>query len=213
MIRRAFRARGHEAWSADLLPADDGSNAHFICDDGEHIFRIIAEHQWDLLIVHPPCKFLGVSGMHWTMRGLRDPKETDKAILFAERLWDSSVPKIALENPVSVLSTRSKLGRISQSINPYEFGNDASKRTCLWLKGLPLLMPTKYVEPRIVPDGPHKGKKRWANQTDSGQNKLGPSDDRWKLRSQTYEGIANAMAEQWGAAGGFTGDLFANSKT
>ena len=104
---------------------------------------------------------------------------------------DAPIPRIAIENPVSVISSR--IRKPDQIIQPHEYGHDASKKTCLWLKGLPLLVPTQHVEPRIVNE-----KKRWGNQCDSGQNKLGPSDDRWKIRSETFTGIAQAMAAQWG---------------
>ena len=150
----------------------------------------ILDHGWDLLIAHPPCTYLSVSGMHWTTRGLRDPKLTEDALDFVRLFMDAPIERIAIENPVSVISSR--IRKPDQIIQPYQFGHDASKKTCLWLKGLPLLKPTQMVEPRIV-----DGKQRWANQTDSGQNKLPPSKDRWKLRSKTYEGIADAMAEQW----------------
>jgi hypothetical protein len=117
---------------------------------------------------------------------------TDEALEFVRLLLDASIPRIALENPVSCISSR--IRKPDQIIQPYNFGHDASKKTCLWLKGLPLLRDTgPYVEPRIV-----NGKPRWGNQTDSGQNKLPPSADRWKLRSKTYTGIADAMAQQWG---------------
>ena len=110
-----------------------------------------------------------------------------------EPTYHPDFEKIALENPKGVLSTFSSLMKCSQVIQPYEYGDDASKETWLWLKNLPNLKPTRYVEPRIV-----DGKPRWANQTDSGQNRLGPSADRWKIRSETYPGIARAMADQWG---------------
>lgn len=103
---------------------------------------------------------------------------------------DCDIAHICVENPISCISTR--IRKPDQIIQPHEFGEDASKSTCLWLKNLPPLVPTKYVEPRLV-----DGKKRWGNQTDSGQNKLSPSPDRWKIRSKTYQGIADAMAEQW----------------
>jgi ribosomal protein L40E len=156
--------------------------------------------------------------MHWTTRGLRDPKLTSDAIEFAETLWNCGIEKICLENPVGVLSTRSNLGKPSQIIQPYEFGEDASKKTCLWLKNLPILESTEYFEPRMVCKacGGHNGyaaasrdgcrhcgaeaaflRPRWSNQTDSGQNKLGPSANRAAARAQTYRGIARAMAEQW----------------
>jgi hypothetical protein len=143
---------------------------------------------WDLMIAHPPCTYLAASGMHWTTRGLRDPKLTEDALLFVQLLLDAPIPRIALENPIGAINTR--IRKPDQIIQPWMFGEDASKRTCLWLKGLPPLMPT---------DGlPGGDKARRANQTPSGQNKLGPSPDRWKERSRTYQGIANAMAEQWG---------------
>ena len=184
-VRDAFLAKGHEAMSCDLLPTDV-PGPHYQGD----VFDIINDG-WDLMIAHPPCTYLSVSGMHWTKRGLRDPKLTEDALSFVRSLLDASIGKIALENPISIISSR--IRKPDQIVNPWQFGHDASKKTCLWLKNLPLLHPTKIIEPRIV-----EGKKRWANQTNSGQNKLGPSEDRWKIRSETYKGIATAMAEQWG---------------
>ena len=146
------------------------------------------------MVAHPPCTYLSVSGMHWTKRGLRDPQLTEDALEFVQLLLDAPIEKIALENPVSVISSR--IRKPDQIINPWQFGHDASKKTCLWLKNLPPLLSTDIIEPRII-----DGKKRWGNQTDSGQNKLAPSDDRWKIRSETYAGIAAAMAEQWGRLG------------
>jgi hypothetical protein len=104
----------------------------------------------------------------------------------------ADIPRIAIENPVSIISSR--IRKPDQIITPYQFGHDASKKTCLWLDNLPPLKPTQLIEPRIV-----NGRKRWGNQTDSGQNKLPPSEDRWKIRSATYAGIAEAMADQWGS--------------
>jgi len=182
-VRRAFRERGHDAWSCDLLPAADG---------GQHIqgnaLYVANNMQWDLMIAHPPCTHLAVSGARW-FRG----KETEQAeaLDFVHMLLSANIPKICLENPVSIISTH--IRKPDQIIQPYQFVHDASKTTCLWLKGLPKLVSTQYVEPRIV-----KGKARWANQCDSGQNKLGPSDNRWALRSETYSGVAKAMSEQWG---------------
>lgn len=187
VVREAFRKRGHDAWSNDLLPADDGSAFH-IQGDGADAIR---SRQWDLLIAHPPCTYLSVSGMHWTTRGLRDPQLTEDALALVRLFMEAPVPHIAVENPISIISSR--IRRPEQIIQPYQFGHDASKKTCLWLKNLPRLAPTLYVPPRMV-----KGKPRWGNQTDSGQNKLAPSADRWKLRSKTYQGIADAMAAQWG---------------
>jgi hypothetical protein len=110
---------------------------------------------------------------------------------FVRKLLQAPIERIALETPISVISSR--IRKPDQIINPYEFGHDASKKTCLWLKNLPKLASTNFIEPRII-----NGRKRWGNQTDSGQNKLAPSNDRWKIRSETYEGIAQAMAQQWG---------------
>lgn len=192
VVRRAFRERGHDAWSCDLLPAEDSSEFHIQGD----VQKLLEESSgWDLLIAHPPCTYLSVSGMHWTTRGLRDPQLTEDALNFVKFLMDAPIPRICIENPVSIISTR--IRKPDQTIQPYQFGHDASKRTCLWLKNLPPLKPTEYVQPRLVEKG-GKVYTRWGNQTDSGQNKLGPSEDRWKMRSQTYEGIADAMADQWG---------------
>jgi hypothetical protein len=184
VVRDAFLARGHDAISCDLLPTES---------DGPHyqgdVFDIINDG-WDLMIAHPPCTYLSVSGMHWTTRGLRDPQLTEDALDFVRQLMAAPIKQIAIENPVSVISSR--IRKPNQIIAPYQFGHDASKKTCLWLQDLLPLRPTQMVEPRIV-----NGRKRWGNQTDSGQNKLPPSKDHWKIRSATYQGIAEAMASQW----------------
>jgi len=185
-VRDAFRARGHDAVSCDLLPTDAPGPHH------QGPVQDIISDSWDLMIAHPPCTYLSVSGMHWTTRGLRDPQLTEDALEFVRLLMGAPVPRIAIENPVSVISTR--IRKPDQIVTPSQFGHDASKKTCLWLKGLPLLRPTQLVEPRII-----GGRKRWGNQTDSGQNRLSPSPDRWKIRSATYAGIAAAMADQWGS--------------
>jgi hypothetical protein len=150
----------------------------------------VLDDTWDLMIAHPPCTYLSVSGIHWNNRG-RGWEETDKALSFVKLLLGANIPRIALENPISIISSR--IRKPDQIIHPHQFGHDASKSTCLWLKNLPKLQPTENISPRII-----NGKLRWANQTDSGQNKLAPSHDRWKLRSTTYQGIANAMAISWG---------------
>lgn len=184
-VRDAFISRGHEALSCDLLPTDR-LGPHYQGD-----VRDILNEGWDLMVAHPPCTYLSVSGMHWTRRGLRDPQLTEDALAFVKMLLDAPIQRIALENPISVISSR--IRKPDQIVQPWQFGHDASKKTCLWLKNLPPLQPTKIIEPRIV-----DGKRRWGNQTDSGQNRLGPSEDRWKIRSETYMGIADAMARQWG---------------
>ena len=182
-VREAFRALGHDAWSCDLLPSEDDSKYHYIGD----VFDIM-DNDWDLMIAHPPCTYLAVSGMHWTTRGFRDPKLTEDALEFVQMLMDAPVEKICIENPVSVISSR--IRKPDQIVQPWHFGEDASKKTCLWLKNLPLLVASNPL--------PGNDKTRRANQTASGQNKLAPSADRWKERSRTYFGIANAMAAQWG---------------
>ena len=181
IVRDAFIRGGHTAMSCDLLPTD-APGPHYQGD----VLDIITDG-WDMMIAHPPCTYLSVSGMHWTTRGLRDPKLTEDALTFVRRLLDAPIDRIALENPVSIISTR--IRKPDQIIQPWWFGHDASKKTCLWLKNLPLLQPTDKL--------PGDNKTRRANQTPSGQNKLGPSADRWKLRSATYQGIADAMVTQW----------------
>jgi hypothetical protein len=206
VVRDAFAALGHDAWSCDLLPAERGGK-HYQGD-----VRDMLKDRWDLMIAHPPCTFISVSGMHWTTRGLRDPKLTEDALDFVRLLMDADIERIGLENPISIISSR--IRKPDQIIQPYEFGEDASKKTCLWLKGLEPLKPTKFIAPRmvccgmVIPSGDKYGcpncngekvaRPRWGNQTNSGQNKLAPSEDRWKDRSRTYQGIANAMADQWG---------------
>lgn len=199
-VRDAFIRGGHYAMSCDVLPAE-AEGPHYLGDvrdilDAER--RNSTHCGWDLMVAHPPCTYLSVSGMHWTARGLRDPKLTEDALDFVRYLLDSPIPRICLENPVSVISSR--IRKPDQIVNPYQFGEDASKKTCLWLKGLPLLRPTNFIEPRMVCCGDKVARPRWGNQCDSGQNKLGPSDDRWKERSRTFAGIAEAMAAQWGLA-------------
>lgn len=183
-VRDAFIAKEHDAMSCDLLPTDK-PGPHYQGD-----VRDILNDGWDLMIAHPPCTYLSVSGIHWNNRG-RGWDETEKALDFVRLLLSANIPKIALENPVSIISSR--IRKPDQIIHPYQFGHDASKATCLWLKNLPKLQPTNMIAPRII-----NGRPRWGNQTDGGQNKLPPSDDRWKIRSTTYQGIADAMAETWG---------------
>jgi hypothetical protein len=186
VVRDAFLSAGHYALSCDLLPCESGASGDHYQGD----VRDVLDHGWDLMIAHPPCTYLSVSGMHWTARGLRDPQLTEDALAFVQMLMDAPIQRIAVENPISVISSR--IRKPDQIIQPWQFGHDASKKTCLWLQNLPALAPTKIIEPRIV-----NGRSLWGNQTPSGQNKLGPSADRWKIRSATYAGIAQAMADQW----------------
>ena len=181
-VRDAFIRAGHYAASCDLLPSESPLGDHYQCD-----VRDLLDHGWDLMIAHPPCTYLSVSGMHWTTRGLRDPQLTEDALAFVQCLMDAPIKRIAVENPISIISSRVR--KPDQIIQPWWFGHDASKKTCLWLKNLPLLTPTDML--------PGDAKTRRGNQTASGQNKLPPSKDRWKIRSETYQGIADAMAAQW----------------
>ena len=178
-VRDAFIAQGHDAISCDLLPTD-APGPHYQGD-----VRDILNDGFDLMIAHPPCTHLAVSGARW----FKDKQEEQtEALDFVRLLLDAPINKIALENPISIISSR--IRKPNQIIQPWQFGHPESKSTCLWLKNLPVLVSTN-----ILPL-PESG--RWNNQTPSGQNKLGPSEDRWKLRSATYKGIAQAMAEQWG---------------
>jgi len=192
VVRDAFARRGHYAMSCDLLPTESPGN-HYQGDVAD-----IIDDGWDLMIAHPPCTYLSVSGLHWNKRDPARGAKTEQALDFVRFLLGATIPRIALENPVSCISTA--IRKPDQIIQPYDFGEDASKRTCFWLKDLPTLRPTKRVPGRIVewPRGSKSYVERWSNQTDSGQNALSPSDDRWKDRSRTYLGIAEAMAEQWG---------------
>lgn len=184
-VRDAFIRAGHYAASCDILPSESPLGDHYQCN-----VLTILDHDWDLMIAHPPCTFLCASGLHWNKRRPERAQQTEDALAFVRQLLDAPIARIALENPIGCISTR--IRKPDQTIQPHQFGHDASKATCLWLKGLPILTPTNHIAPRQV-----NGRKRWGNQTDSGQNKLPPSADRWKIRSETYKGIADAMANQW----------------
>lgn len=219
-VRDAFLARGHDAMSCDLLPTDV-PGPHYQGD-----VRDVLGEGWDLMIAHPPCTYLTIAA-EWaykdvqtkrikpgTLIGAARRQAREEAIAFVMMLANADIPRIAIENPVGVLSSRWR--KPSQTVQPWQFGHDASKATCLWLKGLAPLLPTREVQPRYVCcgipldveavgmrgcancGGDKAARPRWGNQTDSGQNKLPPTADRWKLRSTTYAGIAEAMAEQWG---------------
>lgn len=191
-VRDAFIARGHYAMSCDLIPTSS-PGPHWQGDVMEILYA-----GWDLMVAHPPCTFLSSSGLHWNKRRPERAAQTEAALDFVRVLLGAPIPKIALENPVGCISSR--IRKPDQIIQPYDFGDDASKATCLWLKGLPPLRSTLRVPGRIVewPVGSGKMVERWANQTDSGQNILGPSEDRPRERSKTYAGIASAIADQWG---------------
>lgn len=191
VLARSFRARGWEAWECDIEPTRDQENE---CWHMQGDVLWIAENYFDridLFVVHPPCTYLSSSGLHWNKRRPERAEKTERAATFFMQCASLPLPVKAIENPVGCMSTRWR--KPDQIVQPYQFGDDASKATCLWLEGLPPLRWTKQVMPRVI-----NGLPRWANQTDSGQNRLGPSDDRAEVRSRTYPGIAAAMAEQWG---------------
>ena len=180
IIRDTFRALGHNAWSCDLIQTHR-PGPHLQC----HVQRILG-YGWDLMIAHPPCTYLSVSGLHWNKRDpIRDIK-TASAFDFFTSLWRAPIKRICLENPIGYMNTNWQ--KPTQIIQPYDFGEDASKATCLWLKNLPILRSTSFMPP-TWPGG------RYANQTESGQNNLSSSQS--QLRAKTYQGIASAMAAQW----------------
>lgn len=171
VVREAFRKRGHDAYSCDLIPSEDESKFHYQAD----ALVIMKLFQWDLMIAHPPCTHLAVSGARWFKGKEALQKE---AIRFFMAFATSEIPKIAIENPISIIS--SYFRKPDQIIQPWQFGHGETKATCLWLKNLPLLKPTNIVEGR-----------------EARIHKMPPSPDRAKLRSITYSGIAEAMASQW----------------
>jgi hypothetical protein len=173
IVTMAFRNRGHEAYSCDLLPTEGNPQWHF----QEDIFEVLKKEKFDLGIFHPPCTHLAVSGARWFVEKRADGRQK-QGIDFFMRLVEAPIGKIAIENPIGIMSTIYR--RPDQIIQPYWFGDPYQKATCLWLKGLPKLKPTNIVEGRE--------QKCW---------KEPPSPDRWKNRSRTYQGIAEAMAEQW----------------
>jgi hypothetical protein len=171
IVREAFRKRDHDAWSCDLLPAED-DRVHHLKDDVLTVLHL----GWDLMIAHPPCTHLAVSGARW----FKDKQqEQAEALGFVGLLLNAPIPKIALENPISIISSR--IRKPDQIIQPWMFGHGETKATCLWLKNLPKLVPTNIVEGRVAR-----------------VHKEPPGPDRWKNRSRTMQGIADAMAEQWG---------------
>ena len=171
-VRDAFNALGHDATSCDIIPSDAPGPHH----QGD--VRELLGQSWDMMIAFPPCTYLCSSGMHWTVRGLRDPQLTEDALEFVRLLLNADIPRIALENPVGCISTR--IRKPDQIIHPWQFGHGERKATCRWLKGLPKLGPTAIVEGRE--------QRVW---------KMPPSADRAKQRSKTYSGVALAMSQQW----------------
>ena len=184
-VREAFRKLGHDAWSCDLLLSDDDSPYHYQCD----VFEILDEG-WDLMIAHPPCTYLTNSGVTWLYKQPLRWQELIHGAVFFRKLLNADIPRIAVENPIMHKYGKERIGNVKQSqvIQPWMFGHTEQKATCLWLKGLPNLQPTKIVkdEMMLLPK----------NQRER-LHYLPPSPDRWKERSRTYPGIAQAMATQW----------------
>jgi hypothetical protein len=180
-VRDAFLAQGHDATSCDLLPTDR-PGPHYQGD----IVDILGDG-WDLMVAHPPCTHLAVSGAKHFAQKQADGRQA-AALEFVRALMDAPIPRICVENPVSIISTR--IRKPDQIIQPWQFGHEATKATCLWLKGLPPLVPTNIVGKgarHVTKSG--KSLPQWYN--------LPPSADRWKIRSATFQGIADAMASQW----------------
>jgi len=183
-VREAFRKLGHDAWSVDLLESEDNSNRHIQGDVLEHLgglrynLATFAKCPWDLIIAHPPCTDLAVSGARHFAEKIADGRQ-QRALDFVRALMDAPCDRIAIENPISVIS--SKIRKPDQIIHPWQYGHGEVKATCLWLKGLPKLDPTNIVEGR-----------------EAKVHRMPPGPNRWKERSRTYQGIADAMAAQWG---------------
>ena len=191
-VRDAFAERGHDVTSCDFLPTERPGK-HYQGD----VYDILYQDKWDMLIAHPDCTYLCSSGLHWNNKIEGRAEKTEKALEFITDLWTCGIPRICLENPIGCINTRLKFMPRPQYIQPYNFGEDASKKTGLWLKGLRPLRATEQIEGRKVKKN-GRIYRRWSNQTDSGQSNLGPSKTRGKDRSLTYQGIADAMANQWG---------------
>lgn len=197
IVRDAFLATGHDAWSCDILPTES---------PGPHIqadVRTVLDDGWDLMIAHPPCTYLANSGvlhLYLPRRGRqksrqRNPERWDNlrlAVAFFSELWNADIPRICIENPIMHRHAKERIVNYTpqtQTIQPYQYGHNHSKRTCLWLKNLPPLYPTNILP--TPPDG------RWDNQTPCGADRTAPGPECWRTRSRTFSGIAEAMAEQW----------------
>lgn len=186
-VRDAFKAKGHDAWSCDILPTDK-EGQHYQCD-----VREVLDKGWDLMIAHPPCTYLTNSGVTWLHRDPSRWQKLDDAADFFRCLLNAPIPHICIENPIMHKHAKERIGvHQSQVIQPWMFGHMEQKATCLWLKGLPLLKPTNDVKAEMLklPDSQRQR-----------LHYLPPSKDRWKIRSTTFQGIADAMAEQWGLLG------------
>ena len=199
VVREAFRAKGHDAWSCDLLPTEI---------PGQHIQDDVLKHldeEWDLMIAHPPCTHLAVSGARWFKQKQADGRQQEGIDFFMD-LVKCCIPKWAIENPIGIMSKAYR--KPDQILQPYQFGHKVQKATCLWLRDLPCLRPTKIVDRGMIYVDPRGNKHggQFTNQPEiyakhaySPLMLLPPSKDRWKLRSKTFQGIGEAMADQWGS--------------
>ncbi len=184
IVREAFRNKGHDAWSCDLIPSEI---------EGQHIqgnVLDILDKGWDLMVAHPPCTYLSSAGLHWNNKRVGRQALTIDGFEFFMSLYNAPIPQICVENPVGYINTHFR--KADQIINPYQFGHSERKRTCLWLRGLPLLKPTDEVLPPPPTYIGKSGRKIYFVAAHS------PSPHRWKDRSRTFNGVAQAMAEQWG---------------
>jgi hypothetical protein len=185
-VRRAFADKGHDAWSCDMLESEDGSPNHIQGD----ALEVIASQQWDMMIAHPPCTYLTNSGVCHLHKDPSRWAKLDDAAAFFLALWDAPIKLKAIENPIMHKYARERVGvEKSQVIQPWMFGHMETKATCLWLSGLPILMPTLDVRAPMM---------RLPKRERERLHYLSPGPNRWKERSRTYEGIAQAMADQWG---------------
>jgi hypothetical protein len=191
-LTKRFREKGHEAWSCDIQPCSGGHPEWHLQED----VLIHLKKDWDMVIAFPPCTDLAVSGAAHFKRKQADGSQQRSIQFFLEFTKLDHVPKVAIENPVGIMSRFYR--KPDQIIQPYQFGDDASKKTCLWLKGLPLLTPTKFVEGKEYINKHGKKVVRWSNQCiNYGQEKSPPSATRGKFRSKTFDGIADAIVSQW----------------
>ena len=187
-VRDAFRALGHDAWSCDILPTDGDPRWHI---EGDALEAVYGGGHWDLMIAHPPCTYMTNAGVTWLHKDPTRWAKLDEGAAFFKALWDAPIQRIAIENPVMHKYAKERIGGMqqTQTIQPYQFGHMEQKATCLWLKGLMPLRPTTDLkaETKALPDNQRQR-----------LHYLPPSADRWKLRSTTFKGIADAMADQWG---------------
>lgn len=184
-VRDAFRSKGHDAWSCDILPSDTDNTYHYQCD-----IRDILNQKWDMMIAHPPCTYLSNSGVCWLYKQPERWQQMKEGAEFFKLLLNADIEKIAVENPIQHKYAREIIGaQYTQIIQPWQFGHNEKKATCLWLKNLPMLKETNNVKAEM--------EKLPKNQQQR-LHYLPPSEERWKLRSKTFDGIAKAMAEQWG---------------